>query len=96
MKVEYAKRALSDLRNISDYHSRSDDPALGERIAAGIRRTTARIARAPESGRGVVQRPGVRVVPLLRYRYLIFYRIAGDTIRILHIRHTSRRPWAGD
>jgi len=93
MKVEYAKRALSDLRNIADHHSGSDNPALGERIEAGIKRTIGRITRAPESGRGVAQRLGVRVVPLLRYRYLIFYRVADDTIRILHIRHMSRRPW---
>jgi plasmid stabilization system protein ParE len=96
MKVEYSKRAVSDLRKIADYHRRSDNPVIGERIEAGIKRTVGRIARAPESGRAVVQRPSVRVVPLLRYRYLIFYRVTGDTLRILHIRHTARRPWAGD
>jgi toxin ParE1/3/4 len=96
MKVEYSKRAVSDLRKIADYHRRSDNPPIGERIEAGIKRTIGRIARAPQSGRGIVQRPGIRVAPLLRYRYLIFYRVAEDTIRILHIRQTSRRPWAGD
>jgi toxin ParE1/3/4 len=96
MKVEYAKRALSDLRNIADYHQHSDNPALGERIEAAINRTVGRIARAPDRGRPVVQRPGVRVVALLRYRYLIFYRVTADAVRILHIRHTSRRPWTGD
>jgi plasmid stabilization system protein ParE len=35
----------------------------------------------------------VRVVLLIRYPYKIFYRILQDRIRILHIRHTSRRPW---
>jgi plasmid stabilization system protein ParE len=44
----------------------------------------------------VEQRPGVRVVPLIRYPYKIFYRIADDTVRILHIRHTSRRPWENE
>jgi plasmid stabilization system protein ParE len=39
----------------------------------------------------------VRVVPLLRYPYLIFYEITqSGTIRVLHIRHTSRRPWLGE
>ena len=66
MKVEYAKRALTDLRNIADHHNRSDNPALGERIEASIKTTVARITRVPESGREVLQRPGVRVVPLLR------------------------------
>jgi toxin ParE1/3/4 len=30
-----------------------------------------------------------------RYRYKIFYSITGDTVEILHVRHTSRRPWNG-
>jgi plasmid stabilization system protein ParE len=33
MKVEYSKRAVSDLRKIADYHRRSDNPVIGERIA---------------------------------------------------------------
>jgi hypothetical protein len=41
------------------------------------------------------QRPDVRMMPLVRYPYKIFYRILGDTIRILHIRHAARRPWGG-
>ncbi|HEX4111964.1 MAG TPA: hypothetical protein VH020_05460 [Stellaceae bacterium] len=51
------------------------------------------IERAPESAQRLVQRPNVRVVPLLRYPYMIFYRMNGDRIDILHIRHTSRRAW---
>ena len=35
----------------------------------------------------------MHVIPLVRYPYKIFYRILADRIRILHIRHTSRRPW---
>jgi plasmid stabilization system protein ParE len=35
----------------------------------------------------------MRVLPLVRYPFKVFYRIAGDTVRILHIRHTARRPW---
>src|ERR1044071_9904656 len=49
----------------------------------------ARIAGSPESGRPVVQRPGVRVVSLLPFRYNLFYAIRGDDIRILQI-GTSR------
>jgi plasmid stabilization system protein ParE len=28
-----------------------------------------------------------------RYGYKIFYRVVGDTVEIMHIRHSSRRPW---
>jgi hypothetical protein len=56
-------------------------------------RGPSRIAGWPFSGRSVAQRPGVRVVLLLDYRYKIFYRVTGDAIRILHIRQSSRRPY---
>ena len=93
MNVEYSKRAVSDLRQIAAYYARSDDAAVGEKIASAIRDLVSRIAQTPEWGRPVVQRPGVRVMLLVRYRYKIFYRILGTAIRIIHIRHMSRRPW---
>ena len=96
MRVEYSRRALSDIREIAAYYVGSDDPRVGERVAARIQQVVARIAQVPESGRPVIERPGVRVAPLLRYRYNIFYAVTGDSIRILHIRHTSRQPWTGE
>jgi len=41
MKVEYSKRAVSDLRKIAEYHRHSDNPVIGERIAVGIGRLSA-------------------------------------------------------
>jgi plasmid stabilization system protein ParE len=38
------------------------------------------------------QRPAVRVIPLGRYPYLIFYTIAEDELIILHVRHGARKP----
>jgi toxin ParE1/3/4 len=94
MRVEYSKRAVSDIRQIAAYYDRSGNPATTERIMERIQEVVAQITGSPLSGRPVVQRPGVRVVVLVNYRYKIFYRVAaGDTIRIIHIRHTSRRPY---
>jgi toxin ParE1/3/4 len=95
MRIEYSRRALSDLIEISTYYAETGNLRTGERIALRIREVVARIARFPRSGRPVSGRPNVRVVPLRRYPYLIFYRTAPDTVRILHIRHTARQPWAG-
>ena len=94
MRVEYSKRALADLRHIAAYYTRSGGSALAESIAARIHGVVARLAELPLSGRAVAQRPEVRVALLLKYDYKIFYRVVGDTIRIVHIRHTSRRPYA--
>ena len=93
MRVEYSKRAVSDIRQIVAYYCRSGNPAVAERIAARIQEVVVQITGSPLSGRSVVQRPGIRVVLLSNYRYKIFYRVIGDTIRIVHIRHTSRRPY---
>jgi plasmid stabilization system protein ParE len=42
-------------------------------------------------------RPDIRVLPVVRYPYLIFYTIipANDEVRILRVRHGRRRPLAG-
>jgi plasmid stabilization system protein ParE len=96
MKVEYSNRALADLRKLSA----GSQATFGHRVAAAletrIRAIVEQIRQAPESAPRVEQRPGVRVVPLIRYPYKILYRIADDTVRILHIRHTSRRPWENE
>jgi hypothetical protein len=53
-----------------------------------------RISRWPKSAEEVMQRPGVRVVPLIRYPYKLFYRIADDVIEVLYIHHAARQePW---
>jgi toxin ParE1/3/4 len=95
MPVEYSTRAVADIRNIADYYAGSEAAATGERVAARFREVVARIARLPGSGRPVIERPGVRAVPLLRYPYIIFYAVSGDAVRILHIRHTAQRAWTG-
>ena len=95
MKAEYSQRALTDLRDIAAYYAASDNPTVGEAVAARIQEVVARLELAPRSGRPVPEREGVRVAPLLRYSYNIFYAVIGETVRIVHIRHTSRRPWTG-
>jgi toxin ParE1/3/4 len=95
MTVEYSRRALTDLRDIAAYYASADRPAVGEAVADRIGEVAARLETAPRSGRAVSEREGVRVAPLLRYSYNIFYTLAGERVRIVHIRHTSRRPWTG-
>src|SRR5207302_9049325 len=95
MTVEYSPRAVSDLRKVS-LGSRAFGEAVSAAVEARIREVVARIAQAPESARRLVGRPTVRVVPLVRYPYKIFYTVATQTVQILHVRHTARRPWKGE
>jgi hypothetical protein len=52
-----------------------------------------RIGNWPQSAPEVEQRPGVRVIPLARYPYKIFYQVTTDAIGILHIHHAARQPF---
>jgi toxin ParE1/3/4 len=92
MTIEYSRRAAADLRKVS-----ADSRVFGETVAAAVEaricEIIAYIAEHPEAAARVVDRPGMHVVPLVRYPYKIFYRVFEDRVRVLHIRHTSRRPW---
>ena len=93
MKVDYAPRAQADLIEIAEYSRRTFGRAVASALEIYIRLTVARIAAMPESGEVIPEREGVRVVPLVRYPFRIFYSVVRDTVTILHIRHTARRPW---
>ncbi|MBX9776315.1 MAG: type II toxin-antitoxin system RelE/ParE family toxin [Xanthobacteraceae bacterium] len=93
MKVEFTNRAVSDLREISDYSRQLFGDRVTAALEARIRDVIADIAHAPERAPGIEQRPGMRIVPLVHYPFKIFYRIVGDAVRILQVRHAARRPW---
>jgi toxin ParE1/3/4 len=93
MKVEYAPRAGADLRKIGEQSRRAFGDDVAVALETYIRATVARIAVIPYSAQQLPQRPGVRVVPLVRYPFKIFYTVAEDSVTILHIRHAARRPW---
>lgn len=92
MKVVYTDEALNDLAAIANWlvvHY----PAVAPVVERRIRRVVAHIARWPASSRRASSRPGVRVVPLGRYPYKIFYRVTEDAVEILHIHHAAQQPW---
>lgn len=92
MKVRYTDEALKDLDAIADWLS-LHYPTIAPAVERRLRLVVAHIARWPESARRSAKRSGVRVIPLGRYPYRIFYRISDDVIEILHIHHAARRPW---
>jgi len=96
MTVQYAPRAIADLQIIGERSRRVFGSAVAETLETLIRASIIRIAVHPKSAPRLPERPQVRFVPLRRYPFKIFYTIGADVVTILHIRHTSRRPWAGD
>ena len=91
MKVRYSPRAVADLNGIADYLIERS-PQGARAVEAAIRTTVSLVADFPGCGRVVAQRPEVRVIPVTRYPYLIFYTVTGDAVVVLHIRHGAREP----
>jgi toxin ParE1/3/4 len=92
MKLVYSPRAVVDLSEIAEYCTTRASPAISQFIQRRFVETLDRICRAPESAPRIAQRSYVREVTIVRYPFHIFYRVRGDTVDILHIRHTSKRP----
>ena len=95
MKVRITRPALDDLDRIHAYISR-DNPAAASRVVTRLVDRAMELAQAPYQGREVDE-SNVRVIVVPRFRYFIFYTIAGDEVHVTHFRHTSRRrPWELD
>jgi plasmid stabilization system protein ParE len=92
MKAVWTEAALADLDEALAY-TRRHFPQSVAPFERRVRATVERIERWPESARRVEERPSVRVVPLIRYPYRIFYRITADRIEILHVHHGARATW---
>jgi plasmid stabilization system protein ParE len=92
VKVVYTEPALRDLDEIAVWLEQHY-PGLGRVVERRLRIVVAHIARWPQSMRPSTRHRDVRVAPLGRYPYKIFYRVRGDAIEILHIHHEARRPW---
>jgi toxin ParE1/3/4 len=89
MRVLYTTEALADLDGILSYIA-NHYPAISEAFQNRFHAVIARVASWPESAQEVAERPGVRVVPLIRYPYKVFYRISGETVEILYVHHAAR------
>jgi toxin ParE1/3/4 len=90
MNVVYAPRALRDLQGIDAYLSERNSVGAVNVLGA-IKSSVDTLSFFPQIGR-LVDDAGHRRVPVLRYPYVIFYRVTNDDLVIFHIRHTSRRP----
>ena len=92
MKVRYTPKALAQLDQIYSYIE-AHDPRAAKRVKARIKQAIERLARHPYSCRAS-EHPGIRVLSIVRYPYLVFYSVdeAAQEVHILRIRHGARDP----
>jgi toxin ParE1/3/4 len=89
VKVLWSPRAAADLDNLVDFIS-ADKPDAAERVGNRIYEQVGGLALTPHIGRvGILSR--TRELIIAPWPYIAVYRIDGETVRIIRVRHTSRR-----
>jgi plasmid stabilization system protein ParE len=79
------------LREILDYID-SRSPRGARNVKRAIQKTIDLIGQYPELG-GPAGEQTTRVLPVVRYPYLIYWTVEAGEVWIVHIRHAARRPW---
>jgi toxin ParE1/3/4 len=89
MKIVWTRAAQADLEAISDY-IKADNPARAASFVNEIVDAGEAISDMPRAFPLVprLERHGIRRRAF--GRYLIFYRIAAESIQILHVAHSAR------
>jgi toxin ParE1/3/4 len=89
MRVIWSPAALNEVDRILAYLL-NFNPRAAEDVALALLETGNGLVNFPYRGRAVRGKE-VREV-ICEYPYIIRYRITGDTVRILRVRHMARRP----
>jgi toxin ParE1/3/4 len=96
MRIRYSPRAANDLADIHQYLS-DRSPRGAAYVMAGIYAAVEFVRRNPQAAETTAIR-GVRSKVVQKFSFKVFYRVAegGDVVEIIHVRHTSRKPWTGE
>jgi toxin ParE1/3/4 len=86
--IRYTRRALFEIAEILEYlHERN--PLAAAEVSKRLDSVVGRLRQFPNTGR-LVAGVQVRVTPLGRYPYLVFFAVNGNDVQILHVRHGAR------
>jgi plasmid stabilization system protein ParE len=90
MRLRWLRNALRNLDEEAAYVA-AEDPAAARLVVERVLDAVALLGDQPGIGRpGRV--PGTRELVVLKTRFLVPYRVRGNTVEILRVFHTSRRP----
>lgn len=88
-EVIWTSLAVDELEAIQEY-LQARNPSAAQAVAADIMRTGDNLEMFPLRGRDV---PGGRLREVVsKFGYIIRYRVEGEKVYILRIRHGARRP----
>jgi len=89
VRARYTSTALSELFEILTYLS-DRNPSAADAVARRIDKVISTVSSFPHIGQEIDE-ADLRMLSLVRYPYLIFYRVKADEIEVLHIRHGARQ-----
>jgi plasmid stabilization system protein ParE len=93
MRLVLHPKVYSDIDSIMTYYEEVATTDLANEFYAELRHFMTEAAMRPESF--AVRERDIRRVNLHRFPYHFLFRIVGDAVRILVIRHHSRHPSLG-
>jgi plasmid stabilization system protein ParE len=89
MRVRWLRKALRNLDDEAAYIA-TDDEAAARLVVKRVLDAVSSLAKQPGLGRpGRV--PSTRELIVAKTRYIVPYRVRGETVEILRVFHTSRR-----
>lgn len=93
MRLILHPRGRSDVAAIMEYYERVAGPELADEFYAELRYCMVQAAEKPEMF--AIRERDIRRVNLRSFPYHFLFRIVGDVVRILVVRHHSRHPSLG-
>ena len=90
MRLKWLPSALRNLDSEASYIA-ADEPAAARLVVKRVLAAVGLLAEHPGLGRpGRVA--GTRELLVPKTRYIVPYRVHGDTVEVLRVFHSSRRP----
>jgi Predicted DNA-binding protein with the Helix-hairpin-helix motif len=93
MRFVLHPKVYSDIDEIMGYYERVATRQLADEFYAELRYYMQQAAERPESF--AIRERDLRRVNLQRFPYHFLFRVAGDVVRILVVRHHRRLPTVG-
>jgi toxin ParE1/3/4 len=93
MYLVFHPKVYSDIDEIMEYYQRVATRELADEFYSELRYYMQQAAERPESF--AIRERDLRRVNLQRFPYHFLFRIVGDVVRVLVVRHHRRRPTVG-
>jgi toxin ParE1/3/4 len=93
MKVALHPAAERDIQEAAAFYEREGSPIVAARFVAEFKRLAALLLEHPEIGSPRAN--GRRGFSMSVFPYTVVYRVNGDVVRILVLKHDSKRPGYG-